>query len=143
MELIGIGIAITLFAVAIIHIYWALGGLWPARDEASLARAVVGSQGIVKMPNPVLTTVVALGIFAAGLVPLIWTAQIPLYLPFDVIIVLMWALAGVFLLRGLGGLVAPILGIKTEPPFTRLNLWIYSPLCLLLGAGYLSLLEVI
>ncbi|WP_163602926.1 DUF3995 domain-containing protein, partial [Klebsiella pneumoniae] len=57
---------IVLTIVAALHLYWGFGGLWPARDQLSLARTVVGSKGISAMPSRGVTVVVAALIFTAG-----------------------------------------------------------------------------
>jgi len=38
--------SIGLIVIAAAHLLWALGIWWPIKDEAALARAVVGSKGI-------------------------------------------------------------------------------------------------
>ncbi|WP_018688286.1 DUF3995 domain-containing protein [Ahrensia kielensis] len=39
-------IFVVLAITALIHIYWALGGLWPGTNEKTLPQTVIGSTGI-------------------------------------------------------------------------------------------------
>ena len=45
------GLSAMLLVIAGLHAYWGLGGLWPEKSEAELARAVVGD-GRTRMPAP-------------------------------------------------------------------------------------------
>ena len=139
MDWIAIALALILFVVAAIHLSWALGSTWPVNDPESLSAAVVGTPEATKMPSAGLTFVVALMIAAAALWPLLWQALAPYphWVPQTLVWLGMWCLAIVFLVRGVGGFL-PMAG-KTIEPFRRLNRTIYSPLCIVLGAGYLYL----
>lgn len=56
----------VLTADALLHLYWATGATWPAADEGSLSRAVLGRD--VPFTPPVLLPLVALLLAAAALV---------------------------------------------------------------------------
>lgn len=140
IDAIALLLAGLLGTISLLHLYWALGGVWPGHDTPSLARAVVGSRGIVKMPPVGVTTLVAIALAAAALWPLMWAALVPYSLPQTVIVLGMWLWALLFVTRGLAGYL-PIFGTdQMEQPFARLNRRIYSPLCLAIGAGFVALI---
>ncbi len=97
-------IAILLFLVlagiAGLHAYWALGGLWPCDDEASLVRTVVGTEHRSVMPPVWLTLLVAALIFAAALVPLSVTPVLAGALPATLAYSGLAVLAAIFVVRG-------------------------------------------
>lgn len=137
-------LAYTAFAVlslvALLHFYWGVGGLWPARTEQKLVEAVIGTPGMQTMPAPPVTLAVAAGIFLAGLWPLFWTGLIPFPLPDLILISGMVALTTIFLLRG----AVTYLGVfgrqSSTEPFYTLNRLYFSPLILVLGLAFAYLL---
>ncbi len=142
---IAVSIALILWTVALLHLFWALGGLWPAQSAQELARMVVGVEREGAMPGRALTLVVAVLIALAGLWPLLYLGVAG---P-DLISGLgesrligfgMWLLVLVFGLRGaVTYLPGAWLGGGAEP-FRTLNRRYYSPLIGLIGVGYLILL---
>ena len=46
---------VLLLAVAIAHFIWSLGGSWPIRDKALLARTVIGRPGVSRVPRVTTT----------------------------------------------------------------------------------------
>ena len=127
-------IVATLWLLALVHVYWAWGGRWPGIDGPSLAARVVG--GHAPMPGWTACMVVAGALLVAGAFvgsalaswgPLISEALDGLAAG---------AVAVAFGLRGLGGFFEVFFRptIRTQPYF-RLNLWLYSPLCLVIAAG--------
>ncbi len=139
MDLIAVAIALILTLVALVHIGWALGMMWPGTDEASLSRTVVGTPEATTMPPRTITAIVAAAIFLAALWPLFWRGLLPYphAVPQTLMWLGMWALAFVFLGRGIIGYLPAM--AKTEQPFRRLNRIYYSPLCIALGLGFLVL----
>jgi len=139
MDAAAFAIAITLTIVAVVHAAWAAGAVWPGTDEASLSKTVVGTPGATKMPPRSLTGVVAALIFLAALWPLFWRGLLPYphIVPQTLVWLGMWVLALVFLGRGVAGYLPAM--ARTEQPFARLNRFCFSPLCLLLGLGFLLL----
>lgn len=120
----------SLIALCALHVYWGVGGRWPGHDERSLVELVVGDSPAMRMPGLGPCLVVAALLFAAGLAPLAAQGWMPL--PLGRIAAL--GAAGVLALRGLGGLFET----RFRPqivgrPYARLNLRLYSPLCLLLA----------
>ena len=133
-------LALTLWLIAAVHFYWGLGGLWPARNATSLARAVVGARGITRMPAATACLTVAAVLVAIGSWPLYATAVLPAISPSWFVYAAGTAIAAIFLARG----VAPYLVIwrrrTPEQPFVSLDRWLYGPLCLALGTGFAVLL---
>ena len=126
---------IILSATAALHVYWGLGGLWPADNAAALSRTVIGTHGGV-MPPAGLTLVVAALIFAAGSF-----AFARGVLAWDSLILLRVPLAGLALIFLLRGAVTYIPGpfSQAAEPFTHLNAVYFSPLILALGAAFAML----
>ncbi|MEC9342428.1 MAG: DUF3995 domain-containing protein [Pseudomonadota bacterium] len=137
-------VAVLLFAVlsglAALHFYWAMGGLWPGIDEKSLARRVVGSPAVRRMPSRPVTVVVAGLLALAALWPLMWTALIPYPLPQALVWLGMIGLAIVFLGRGIAGYTPVFRAHFPEEPFASLDRRYYSPLCLAIGALFVLLI---
>jgi hypothetical protein len=48
--LIAAAVGIALLAIAIAHLLWSIGIMWPIRDRKLLAQTVVGTPGIERMP---------------------------------------------------------------------------------------------
>ncbi len=133
-------IFVVLTVTALLHIAWAFGVTWPARDEQTLVNAVLGVEGASKIPPFGLTLAVAVGMIAAGVVAL-WAADVvAVPLPEWVCTTVLAVLMVVFLLRGaVTYLPIPMPSVQ---PFYRLNHLYYSPLILAIGLGYLALLRV-
>lgn len=129
-------IAAALFTlIAVVHAYWACGGVWPGRDRESLARTVVGGPAGMAFPSRGATWgVVALLLLgaatvlgAAGLL----AVPLPPWMPRSAALLG----AALLLLRGVEG----FFDVRVRPstagsPFARLNVALYSPLCLALAA---------
>jgi hypothetical protein len=118
----------ALAAIAAIHAAWALGWRWPGHDDESLAERVVGASA--ELPSEPLTWVVAglLGAAAAAVAAVGSGRQKRL------VRAAAWSVAGVLLLRGAAYIPIDLIGgLETE--YARLDLAIYSPLCLALGLG--------
>ena len=137
---IGLSLSTVLTAIGLIHVFWALGGVWPGTDERSLARSVVGAKGIGHMPPPGLALVVAALLFGAALVPLTWLDFILGFVPERFTAVALLALGLVFAVRGIAGYTPWFRTSNPEEPFATLDKRFYSPLCLALSAGFATLL---
>lgn len=140
MMAIAVPLAVVLAAIAALHAFWALGGVLPGHDEQSQARAFVGARDIKRMPAKSSAAMVALLLFAASLFPLMWTALIPYPVPQMLVWLGMVVLTAVFLLRGLAGYTSAFRAIFPEEPFASLDRTYFSPLCLLLGSAFATLL---
>ncbi|KPP83757.1 MAG: Protein of unknown function (DUF3995) [Rhodobacteraceae bacterium HLUCCA08] len=120
-----------LVVIAAIHLLWALGWWFPIRDEARLARAVVGARGITRMPGPVPTALVV--------VALLFAAAWPWFPPGPGRKAGLVAIALVFQLRAVLAYAPPFQAATPEQPFRRLDERLYGPLCGALGIGYMML----
>lgn len=139
---IGLFLSTMLTAIGFIHVFWALGGVWPGTDERSLARSVVGTSDIEHMPPPGLTLVVAALLFGAALVPLSWLNIVLGFVPTRLTETALIALALLFAVRGIIGYTAWFRTSNNEEPFATFDKRFYSPLCLILGAGFTALLLI-
>ena len=128
-------LAVTLAAIALLHAYWGMGGVWPGRDEARLIATVIGDRR-PRMPGRALTFGVALAIMGAALWPVLLVMHTRLPLPGWLILSGGAALALVFLGRGGAGYLPSWRRAHPAKPFARLDRSLYSPLCLVMGAAF-------
>ncbi|GHC53564.1 DUF3995 domain-containing protein [Neogemmobacter tilapiae] len=123
-------LTLTLGLIAALHLLWGFGFWFPIRDEARLARTVVGAKGIVEMPGAVPCALVVVALLF-GISVIHWP---------DVTARgwLLRAAAGVFLLRGLASYAPVWRRLVPEQPFARLDRAFYGPLGLAIGVGLLE-----
>lgn len=128
---------IALFAVALAHTLWAFGRTWPIRDEKLLAQTVVGTRDIQHMPPRLASLAVAIATFAAGLFALALADH-----DSGGLLLSLCALpfAAVFLARGIVGYTPWWKALTPEPNFRLNDARVYSPLCLVLGMGFIVLM---
>jgi hypothetical protein len=140
IDAIAIATAMVLLAIAGLHMYWVAGGRWPNRDAASLNEMVVGARPGAAPPPRLLTAAVSAGLVGMALGAVAARGLVALPLP-GTVRALTWVAAGVLAVRGIGGFFDRWLRPHTVAmPFARLNLWIYSPLCVALAAGLVAAL---
>ena len=126
--------AVIFIVLAGVHAYWAVGGVWPGTDADSLHRTVVGGAPGRYSPGPTATWMVAAMLLAAALTVLGGAGLLPLPVPRLWLRTLARVGAAVLLLRGIQGFVDVRMRPETAGgPFARLNVWFYSPLCLVLA----------
>lgn len=130
---VGAAATLALVALALIHAYWAFGGLWPAQSEPALVNTVVGITHAQTMPPRLITLTVAAALFAAGGLAFVrgilgWKAVILVRLPLA-------GLAILFAIRGVMAYMPGPLANATEP-FAQLNLYAYSPGILVLSLAF-------
>lgn len=126
-------VAAVLAVDGVAHAYWSTGLTWPAPDSRTLSLAVLGFQ--VPFTPGVLLPLTAL-LFAAALLVggrarlgrrhrIGWLLQAGTV-----------AVTAGLLVRALAGLVwACGIGVRTDTAFYWLNLFVYTPACLVLGAA--------
>lgn len=137
---IAVALALLLIAVAGLHAYWGRGGLWPAASEEELIATVIGNAQARRMPSPGLCLLVALAIGVTAIWPLL-LVQAPGMVGVQVLIRLVGlAILAVFLLRGVAGFLPAWRRLHPREPFASYDRRYYSPLCLLIAAGYAVLL---
>jgi Protein of unknown function (DUF3995) len=124
----------VLLAIAALHVYWAFGGHWPGVDGESLARTVVGGPPGMRMQPPWSCLAVAVLLTVASGLLFANRGLLELGLPRELARVGAFGVATVLLGRGSYG----FFDLRMRPSiqgsrYARLNLAIYSPLCLALG----------
>lgn len=137
MSLFVLVLSLALAGIALLHLLWGLRIWWPIRDEFRLARTVVGASNIRQMPGSSACFNVALALFGAAALP--WLLQDRTAFPGWIATLLTLAgigLALVFLVRGGAGYTRRFAALFPEEPFRSLDQRLYSPLCLVLGAGF-------
>lgn len=138
ISVIAVELALLLGAIAGLHAYWGWGRLWPAASEAELVATVIGDARAKRMPSPSLCLLVALAIAVTAIRPLLLACRtgsaVPLRLGG-------FAIMAVFLLRGVGGFLPAWRRLHPREPFASYDRRYYSPLCLLIAAGYAVLLS--
>ncbi len=126
---------VILLAVGLAHLLWSVGSRWPIKDPELLAKTVIGRPGITRVPR-LISLVIAIVTLAAGVFALSladhdagawWLTAIGV------------GLAAVFLGRGAFGYTAAFRSRYSLEPFVTNNRRVYSPLCLIVGAGFLIL----
>jgi hypothetical protein len=137
--LLAFPLSAVLLLITALHVYWGIGGIWPGRDAASCARAVVGFRGVDEMPSPAASFAVALCLVLATLWPLALAGLFHTPFPRPGLAAVALLLGLVFLARGAAGFTPFWRRLTPEEPFARLNLKLYSPLCLLIGLAFAAL----
>ena len=125
----------VVLVLAAVHAWWAVGGIWPAASEKSLALAVIGD-GRVRMPPPWQCWAVA----AALLVVAAWPWAIVTWPGNTVVLIGSVVIGAIFFIRGSAGYGARWRARFKEEPFRTRDFYIYSPLCLGLGVAFFKLL---
>lgn len=139
-SLVGYVLAAILAIVSTFHLMWAARIHFPFANEQALARAVVGLRGITRMPPSGASAFVGILLLAAAVAAVClgpFSERVPESKVFLAPIGLL--LAGVFLLRGIAGVLPAFERAAPEQPFLTLNRRLYSPLCALIGLGFLFL----
>jgi hypothetical protein len=134
---IAVALALLLAVIAGLHAYWGRGGLWPAASEQELIATVIGNGQARHMPSPGLCLLVALAIAVTALWPLLLAYGIG---PATLLRFGGFAIMAVFLLRGIAGFLPAWRRLHPREPFASYDRRYYSPLCLLVAAGYAALL---
>ncbi len=129
-----------LILIALIHAYWGLGGRWPGTDDTSFVEHVVGRTKDMQPPTSLSCFGVAAALFIAACLVAAKAGLIsPSPAPHLAIDVAFWGAASVFALRGIAGYIPAAMAYASGTPFHRLNRLYYSPLCLLIAAGFFQI----
>jgi hypothetical protein len=137
---LAIAIFIVLQTIADLHAAWGFGWCWPSNSEAGLARTVVGKPGITRMPSLAACLMVAALLAAASFWPLFAAGLLPTLWPLVLTQLAGVSLAAVFVGRGIAGYIPAWRSRFSEQPFASLDQRVYSPLCLAVGVGILTIL---
>lgn len=122
--------ATALFAVADLHVMWALGSSFPFRTREDLADSVVGTKDV---PSTAACVAVASALVAAALIV---GDVVPL--PRRIRRLALQVISTTLATRGIAGALGRTSALSPgsdSPTFTRLDKRIYSPVCLWLAAG--------
>ncbi|WP_331766247.1 DUF3995 domain-containing protein [Embleya sp. NBC_00896] len=131
-KVVGVSVGAVLAAIGVQHMVWEFTP-WPFSSEDEWASHLLGSES-ARVPAP-LSFLVGSGLVVSGYLPLASARLAPEIGPPWVYRLGTWGLAATLLLRGLGG---PLLNSGTTEVHTHWNLWLYSPLCVALGAGIVA-----
>ncbi|RUT31994.1 DUF3995 domain-containing protein [Paenibacillus zeisoli] len=133
MDVLSVVIALILFILSALHIYWIFGGRWgttaaiPSRGEEPLFR-----------PSAISTGVVALLLALAAWLVLELGAVKPVLFPEVLLRIGGWLIGAVFTLRAIGDFRWVGFFKKTKgTTFARMDSVFFSPLCLFLGLSVL------
>jgi hypothetical protein len=133
-DVAAVAVPATLAGLAALHAAWALGWRWPGGDDEAFAARVMG-YGVPVPPAPATWTVAALLGGAAGAVR---AAALPG--ASSRVRSAAAATAALFALRG--ALSIPVDVVRGfDDVYERLDLAVYSPLCLAIGAGTAAVLR--
>ncbi|MBO2459162.1 DUF3995 domain-containing protein [Actinomadura violacea] len=134
-ELAAVLAATVLALDALLHVYWMTGRTWPARDVTALSRGLLNAD--VPFAPRVLAPLVA--VLAVGAAAVLARAGLILPgLPGWLTAAGSIAVAGGVALRAGAGVVWALgVGASRDSAFYKLNLAVYTPLCLLLTAATL------
>ena len=135
MHLISFLLSAVFFLLALLHLYWALGGRW------AFSLTLPTNEARKKMLNPSTFSclVVALGLGSFGLMYAINAGIVSLNLPETVYSWGLWMIPTIFALRAVGDFryVGFFKRVRTTP-FAKRDTAFYSPLCLFIAlAGFL------
>ena len=136
MILLAFALSFVLLVITTLHVYWGIDGIWPGRDGASCAHAVVGFRGVDEMPTPFASFAVAACLTLATLWPMALEGVFASPFPKIGLAATSLLIALVFLARGIAGFTPWWRRLTPEQPFARLDIRYYSPLCLALGLGF-------
>jgi len=136
MTLVAAALFTVLVALSVLHVYWAVGGVWPGSDEASCARTVIGFPGVDRMPSPASALAVAGLLGIAAVLAAMLSGALVLSPAARILPVAGVAASIVFIARGLAGYTPAWRRLTPELPFARLDRRYYSPLCLAIGGGF-------
>ena len=139
MSFIAFAIFIFLTAVAGLHVAWGTGVRWPRKTDLELISTVVGHRSD-KMPTPNQCYLAALAIYIPGTIALMLAGLIDASVTASTLPLAGAAATLVFAGRGIAGYVPAWRTRFPREPFATLDRHYYSPLCLLLAAGFLILL---
>jgi len=126
-------IFLVMIFIAIIHIYWLRGGLYPGENYQDLVDKVLGIGD--KLPNTFMFIFVIIVFILMAIFPILIYFNINIT-GYEKEIVLFFAV--IFFIR-FSYMFIPFISSKITPVFLELNKKIYAPLCLSLSVSYFYL----
>lgn len=138
--LLGTLLAIVLGGLGLLHLIWAAGMSFPFPNEQALARSIVGQRGITRLPSRSSVALLGVLLLAAACAAILMGHYAASLTGLKYVMVPVGLfVSAVFLLRGLVGVLPAFERAAPEQPYLSLNRRLYSPVCLLIGAGFLAL----
>jgi hypothetical protein len=128
-------LCLVMLFLAAAHAWWAVGGIWPAHNAAALAHGVIGD-GRDRMPPPWQCAAVAGALAVVGG----WPWLMVRFRDSQVVYIGALVIGAIFFIRGSAGYSSRWRARFGTQPFRTLDHYIYSPLCLALGVGFIALL---
>lgn len=128
-------LSLVLALLAAAHAWWAMGRTWPSANESDLAHAVIGD-GRVRMPPPWQCAAVAVVLAAVG----VWPWVVMAWPDSRLVLIGSVVIGAVFFIRGSAGYGPRWRARFKDEPFRTRDFYLYSPLCLALGVGFIALL---
>ncbi len=134
-ELAGIVVAAVLAVDGFLHAFWATGQIWPAQDQLALIQAVLNSNKTRLLRPTVLAPLAGLLVLGAltVLARVHRLGMLGQLIPGPLLQIGILAVATGLLLRGVAG-IGWALGLAPARSklFYKLNLMVYTPVCLVL-----------
>jgi hypothetical protein len=125
--------SIALIIISAIHLYWFFGGSW---GEGSVTPN--DKEGNPLVPSKPVIMLSALMFLVAALLPLAATGVINLPITYEVYVALLSLGLLSFTVRGVLGFILSARTPKPRTSFNTLNMRLYTPIIVLLGASYLA-----
>jgi Protein of unknown function (DUF3995) len=137
VQIIALVTGLALALIGVLHLVWTVTP-WPLATREEFARTL-GGRPDGDLPPPALfvpaTVAVAIALVGAAYLVAVDGGALTTWLPDRLGNLGAWAVAAVLCARGVWGLTESGLGLSNSPAsFRRLDLVVYSPLCLFLGA---------
>jgi hypothetical protein len=124
--------ACMLFAVGLLHVYWAFGGRW---GGGAVIPQQEGKRAFVPGPGP--TIIVALAVIAAGATILAEAGLAEWPVPDAWIRTIAWSCVVVFALRVVGEFnYFGLFKKRRQTVFARMDTYLYTPLCAYLSVAF-------
>ena len=140
MTALALATGCILLAIAALHAYWGVGGVWPGTDERSCVRTVGGFTGSTRMPGPAPCFAVATALAVAAIIALALGGIVTLPVPAALLHLAGLGAAVLFIGRGIAGFTPAWRRVTPEQPFATFDVRYYSPLCLAIGAAFVTLI---
>ncbi len=126
--------AALLLAISGLHVIWSQS-TWPFESNAEFMQSLIGTSDVSRMPSAAEALVVAVGLMAAAWIVLASVDVVGWPFSRRLLYWCGYAVTAIFLVRGIAGLLLPLTNLTVSEPFARLNLAVYSPVTILLGAS--------
>jgi len=132
---VGTTTSVVIGVIALLHLAWAFTP-WPFADRERFAQVVVGLPGAAALPRifPVMSLAVAVGLGVAAYVVAAEADLVPAA-GGRLLTIALWAIVAVFALRGVAGPTGLMDSDGRPDVSRRMDLRVYSPLCIALAVG--------